>query len=85
MAYATAWLLAAIPTMALWAGFRIPVTLLILLPCYGAPTLAPVGLTPTERASLRWTHELAILFTNSVAPPCEPAVLSRVLALPATL
>ena len=25
-------------------------------PSYGAPTSTPVGLTPTERASLRWTH-----------------------------
>src|SRR5215831_19129874 len=25
-------------------------------PSYGAPTLTPVGLSPTERASLRWTH-----------------------------
>ena len=25
-------------------------------PSYGAPTLTPVGLTPTERASLGWTH-----------------------------
>src|SRR5215470_7047282 len=25
-------------------------------PSYGAPTLTPVGLSPTGRASLRWTH-----------------------------
>jgi hypothetical protein len=28
-------------------------------PSYGAPTFTPVGLTPTEWASLRWTHRLA--------------------------
>jgi hypothetical protein len=38
-AFATAWSLAAIPKMALSVGFRIPVSLLILLPCYGASTL----------------------------------------------
>jgi len=25
-------------------------------PSYGAPTFTPVGLSPTGRASLRWTH-----------------------------
>ncbi len=28
-------------------------------PSYGAPILTPVGLTPTECASLRWTHRPA--------------------------
>jgi hypothetical protein len=55
-AFATAWSLAAIPKMALSVGFRIPVSLLILLPCYGASTSTPVGLSPTGRASLCWTH-----------------------------
>ena len=43
--------------MALSVGFRIPVSQLrSCYPSYGAPTLTPVGLSPTERASLRWTH-----------------------------
>ena len=43
--------------MALSVGFRIPVSpLRSCYPSYGAPTLTPVGLSPTERASLRWTH-----------------------------
>ena len=29
-------------------------------PSYGALTLAPVGLNPTENASLRWAHQCAI-------------------------
>ena len=38
-------------------GFRVPVSQLQpCYPSYGAPTLTPVGLTPTGRASLRWTH-----------------------------
>ena len=43
--------------MALSVGFRIPVSQLqSCYPSYGAPTFTPVGLSPTERASLRWTH-----------------------------
>ncbi|SPE35856.1 hypothetical protein SBBP1_90001 [Burkholderiales bacterium] len=44
--------------MALSVGFRIPVSQLrSCYPSYGAPTFTPVGLSPTERASLRWTHD----------------------------
>ncbi len=43
--------------MALSVGFRILVSQMqSCYPSYGAPTITPVGLTPTERASLRWTH-----------------------------
>jgi hypothetical protein len=43
--------------MALSVGFRVPVSQLQpCYPSYGAPTLTPVGLSPTGRASLRWTH-----------------------------
>jgi hypothetical protein len=46
--------------MALSVGFRIPVSQLqSCYPSYGAPTITPVGLTPTERASLRWTHNVS--------------------------
>jgi hypothetical protein len=43
-------------------------------PSYGAPTLTPVGLTPTECASLRWTHRLvqrslALQPAHSQLPP----------------
>ena len=45
--------------MALSVGFRIPVSpLRSCYPSYGAPTVTPVGLSPTERASLRWTHNV---------------------------
>src|SRR5260370_41872868 len=45
--------------MALSVGFRILVSQLrSCYPSYGAPTLTPVGLSPTERASLRWTHNV---------------------------
>jgi hypothetical protein len=38
-------------------GFRVLVSQLQpCYPSYGAPTLTPVGLSPTGRASLRWTH-----------------------------
>ena len=46
--------------MALSVGFRIPVSQLrSCYPSYGAPTLTPVGLSPTERASLRWSHSVS--------------------------
>ena len=45
------------PSVTLSVGFRVPVSQLQpCYPSYGAPTLAPVGLPPTGRASLRWTH-----------------------------
>src|ERR1035437_6180726 len=45
--------------MALSVGFRILVSQLrSCYPSYGAPTVTPVGLSPTERASLRWTHNV---------------------------
>jgi len=47
--------------MALSVGFRVPVSQLQpCYPSYGAPTLTPVGLSPTERASLRWSHNISI-------------------------
>ena len=45
-----------IPKMALSMGFRSSVSLLPAIQATGLLTLAPVGLTPTENASLRWTH-----------------------------
>ena len=72
-AFATAWSLAAILKMALSVGFRIPVSLLILLPCYGASTSTPVGLSPTGRASLGWTHISVfsvVYFSENVADGC---------------
>ena len=40
-------------------GRRITVPLLILLPKLGGSDSYPVGLTPTERGSLRWTHSVS--------------------------
>jgi hypothetical protein len=41
-------------------GFRILVSpLQPCYPSYGAPTFTPVGLSPTGRASLRWTHNVS--------------------------
>ena len=38
-------------------------TTAILLPKLRGPTLTPVGLSPTERASLRWTHNKYVTFS----------------------
>jgi hypothetical protein len=45
-----------IPRMALSVGFIRFVSFANATQATGALTLAPVGLTPTERASLGWTH-----------------------------
>jgi hypothetical protein len=45
-----------IPRMALSVGFIRFVFLHECNPSYGDLTLTPVGLPPTEHASLRWTH-----------------------------
>src|SRR5215469_11247032 len=46
-------------------------------PSYGAPTLTPVGLSPTECASLSWTHRpaqrlLALRPADSPSRLCDP-------------
>jgi hypothetical protein len=43
-------------------------------PSYGAPTLTPVGLSPTECASLRWTHRPAQR-SFTLRPACSPSPL----------
>jgi hypothetical protein len=45
-----------IPRMALSIGFIRFVSSADAIQATGLLTLAPVGLTPTEHASLRWTH-----------------------------
>ena len=45
-----------IPRMALSIGFIRFVSSTDAIQATGLLTLAPVGLTPTEHASLRWTH-----------------------------
>ncbi len=47
-----------IPKMALSIGFKNSVSLLPAIQATGRLTLAPVGLPPTEHASLCWTHSL---------------------------
>ena len=45
-----------IPKMALSMGFRTSVSLPPAIQATGPRTFTPVGLSPTEHASLRWTH-----------------------------
>jgi hypothetical protein len=47
-----------IPKMALSIGFTGFVSSTDAIQATGLLTSAPVGLTPTEHASLRWTHSL---------------------------
>src|SRR5207244_12832384 len=69
--------------MALSVGFRIPVSQLqSCYPSYGAPTLTPVGLSPTERASLRWTHKIGDSLEVRHQPPRQPHQLQVALRLP---
>src|SRR5207244_7341062 len=69
--------------MALSVGFRIPVSQLqSCYPSYGAPTLTPVGLSPTERASLRWTHEVGDRLEVRHQLAREPDQLHVALRLP---
>jgi len=50
-----------IPKMALSIGFTSFVSSTRAIQATGRLTLAPVGLTPTEHASLRWTHPLPLI------------------------
>ena len=45
-----------IPKIALSMGFRPSVSLLPAIQATGLLAFTQVGLTPTERVSLRWTH-----------------------------
>jgi hypothetical protein len=47
--------------MALSIGFTSFVSSTRAIQATGLLTLAPVGLTPTENASLRWTHWLLLI------------------------
>ena len=40
---------------------------------YGAWTFTPVGLAPTDHASLRWTHRFSLLIWNSVDVLSHPS------------
>jgi hypothetical protein len=51
--------LLTILTMALSIGFRSSISFLSAIPASGLLTITPVGLPPTEHASLRWTHPSA--------------------------
>src|ERR1035438_7509696 len=52
----------AILTMALSIGFRNSVAFLSAIQATGLLTFAPVGLPPTEHASLHWTHPSATIY-----------------------
>src|SRR6266436_289101 len=69
--------------MALSVGFRIPVSQLqSCYQSYGAPTITPVGLSPTERASLRWTHKVRDGLEVRHQAPRQPHQLQVALRLP---
>ena len=52
----------AILTMALSIGFRNSVAFLSAIQATGLLTFAPVGLPPTEHASLHWTHPSVTIY-----------------------
>src|ERR1039457_2940762 len=52
----------AILTMALSIGFRNSVAFLSAIQATGFLTFAPVGLPPTEHASLHWTHPSVTIY-----------------------
>src|ERR1035441_9554412 len=54
----------AILTMALSIGFRNSVAFLSAIQATGLLTFAPVGLPPTEHASLHWTHPSASFWSE---------------------
>src|SRR5450755_1783292 len=60
--------------MALSIGFRNSVSFLSAIQATGLLTFAPVGLSPTEHASLRWTHPRARL-VQSRAALCASVVI----------
>jgi hypothetical protein len=50
--------------MALSMGFRSLVSLLSAIQATGRLAFAPAGLSPAERASLRWTHLRSLQFST---------------------
>ena len=54
-----------IPKIALSMGFRPSVSLLPAIQATGLLALTQVGLTPTERVSLYWTHSRTVGFPES--------------------
>jgi hypothetical protein len=52
--------------MALSIGYRSSVSFLSAIQATGLLTFSPVGLSPTEHASLSWTHDVAL--HRSIAP-----------------
>jgi hypothetical protein len=59
--------LLTILTMALSIGFRNSVSFLSAIQATGLPTFTPVGLPPTEHASLHWTHSSAYLLPSPMS------------------
>src|ERR1035441_3092252 len=59
----------AILTMALSIGFRNSVAFLSAIQATGLLTFAPVGLPPTEHASLHWTHPSDTIYLACLTAP----------------
>ncbi len=61
-----------VPKTALSVSFTRFVSSTDVTQATGLLTLAPVGLTPTEHASLRWTHSLRKLYREGCVPYLPP-------------
>ncbi len=72
-----------IPKMALSMGFRSSVSLLPAIQATGLLAVAPKGLTPSERVSLCWTHQLDGGVQGPVAAAGHPPEVARSAADPA--
>src|ERR1035441_7041921 len=75
----------AILTMALSIGFRNSVSFLSAIQATGLLTFAPVGLPPTEHASLRWTHPRARLVQSRAVLCASVVIIEGFPALSSTL
>src|SRR5450755_375781 len=71
--------------MALSIGFRNSVSFLSAIQATGLLTFAPVGLSPTEHASLRWTHLRARLVQSRAAMCASVVIIEGFSALSSTL
>jgi len=61
--------------MASSIGFRMFSFLPSCYSSYGAWTLTPVGLSPTDHASLRWTHTLRYLSNDDDNVRARPVLM----------
>src|ERR1039457_4507144 len=77
--------LLTILTMVLSIGFRNSVSFLSAIQATGFLTLTPMGLPPTEHASLRWTHLSARLVQSRAALCASVVIIEGFPALSSTL